>query len=479
MRSPNSINKYCEYDSGGRVKLSSRIYSQVLKAVSQLKGMKCLYLLSIFLCISLYGQAATYTTTQDGDWSDPATWGGVYVSSFFATPVAGPNWFTSGMGDILILAHNVNIDYSVFVRDPDVLIITNSGSLTSATNAVYNLSSGDAGTTYSGIEAGVFVFGNLSVNYVRNSTEWAILGGVMTCNGGSNFDNYGDIYIRGQLNVDNDLNHNAGNLEISGAGAVTVNSGNFHSRSSVSLSSITNCIEVTTGVFNNLLGATVSGSGVISAQGNIDNAANAITNWTNVEWCTNGSGMNIPAGLEDCGHPCGNPLPIELIAFSGVQDGESVVLSWTTASEINNNYFTIEISLDGFRFELIGTLEGVGISSSALHYSMVDTNPMEGVSFYRLSQTDYDGTTEYFDLVSVNFEPMATVSLYPNPTRGFVYLTRNIDHTVEIYNQRGRREANIEILENSENQLRIDIRSLENGQYFLRYGAFSSRIVKY
>ncbi|HTF03223.1 MAG TPA: T9SS type A sorting domain-containing protein [Bacteroidia bacterium] len=85
------------------------------------------------------------------------------------------------------------------------------------------------------------------------------------------------------------------------------------------------------------------------------------------------------------------PLPVELVGFNSECNGNSVLLNWTTASEQNNNYFTVERSEDGVNFRSIGTISGAGNSSQLLNYSFTDTEPTTGTTYYRLRQTDYDG----------------------------------------------------------------------------------------
>ncbi|MBL4654531.1 MAG: hypothetical protein JKY33_01745, partial [Bacteroidia bacterium] len=110
-------------------------------------------------------------------------------------------------------------------------------------------------------------------------------------------------------------------------------------------------------------------------------------------------------------------LPIKLIDFSAVTDGQIVRLKWSTATEINNEYFTIERSEDGLHFETIHLIEGAGSSNKKIDYTVVDEDPIQGISYYRLKQTDFDGQYEYFPVVSVNFNHTVfdLADIYPNP----------------------------------------------------------------
>jgi len=86
-----------------------------------------------------------------------------------------------------------------------------------------------------------------------------------------------------------------------------------------------------------------------------------------------------------------NILPITLLSFQAKAQNGVVHTDWITASEINNDYFTIERSKDGRTWETVGTIEGAGNSHTELSYSFSDDRPYSGVSYYRLQQTDYDG----------------------------------------------------------------------------------------
>ena len=96
-------------------------------------------------------------------------------------------------------------------------------------------------------------------------------------------------------------------------------------------------------------------------------------------------------------------LPIELLSFSATAGEDAVALAWSTAVEINNNYFTIERSRDGSNWEIITYVQGAGNANRVINYLWNDENPIEGISYYRLKQTDFDGQYEYFAPVAVEF----------------------------------------------------------------------------
>ncbi len=128
------------------------------------------------------------------------------------------------------------------------------------------------------------------------------------------------------------------------------------------------------------------------------------------------------------------PLPVELIRFEAKAETNGIKLSWATASELNNDYFVIERSLDGEQFEVIGEVDGNGTTSELQEYLFVDGQPVTGVSYYRLKQVDYDGTADYSDLVAVNYYNNLglKVLVYPNPARDVVNISLENDVNVQI-----------------------------------------------
>jgi hypothetical protein len=115
-----------------------------------------------------------------------------------------------------------------------------------------------------------------------------------------------------------------------------------------------------------------------------------------------------------------NPLPIELLNFTATPANNKVNLNWSTATETNNDYFTIEKTNDGANFQFVTTVAGAGNSTSVIDYSSLDNAPYEGVSYYRLKQTDFNGDFTYSGLQMVDFNAADNFSfnVYPNPNSG-------------------------------------------------------------
>jgi hypothetical protein len=113
-----------------------------------------------------------------------------------------------------------------------------------------------------------------------------------------------------------------------------------------------------------------------------------------------------------------SPLPIQLISFAAVADGPRVRVDWETASEINNDFFSVERSADGEQFMPVGVVKGAGTTSRTSVYRHFDEFPMLGVSYYRLRQTDIDGTYTFSGIQRVVIDEIpAQVRAYPNPVR--------------------------------------------------------------
>jgi hypothetical protein len=110
-----------------------------------------------------------------------------------------------------------------------------------------------------------------------------------------------------------------------------------------------------------------------------------------------------------------SPLPIELLSFMAVPDGDKVDVAWETITETNNAYFTIEKSKDGINFTKVIDVPGAGNSTNYKNYAEVDYQPYEGTSYYRLKQTDKNGAYKYFTMVPVNFTAQKNITVYPNP----------------------------------------------------------------
>lgn len=134
-------------------------------------------------------------------------------------------------------------------------------------------------------------------------------------------------------------------------------------------------------------------------------------------------------------------VPVTLTSFDAVKNNKDVMLKWITASEINNEYFEIQRSLDAVSFETIGKVQGNGTTASVSSYTFSDKNVLDDFSsvsafFYRLKQVDFDGATEYSKTVRVSNNVLTTnnIEVYPNPNNGTfnIMLPANEQSTIQL-----------------------------------------------
>jgi hypothetical protein len=139
------------------------------------------------------------------------------------------------------------------------------------------------------------------------------------------------------------------------------------------------------------------------------------------------------------------PLPIELLTFNASVRHEFVLLDWSTATELNNDFFTIERMSEGDeKFNALSTIKGAGTKSTESNYEWIDKNPLASISYYRLKQTDFDGKYTYSDVrVIENNSTNSRFSVYPNPIAGNKFtlemnrLPSNTEVPLAIVNMQG------------------------------------------
>ncbi|MFN0187266.1 MAG: T9SS type A sorting domain-containing protein [Bacteroidia bacterium] len=109
-----------------------------------------------------------------------------------------------------------------------------------------------------------------------------------------------------------------------------------------------------------------------------------------------------------------NPLPVEYISFNAIAKSNHVNVSWSTASEVNSDFFIVEKSTNGSTFSPIGKVNAAGFATTLQTYLFEDAKPVQGNNYYRLKQMDRNGTFEYSSVRVVNFKKSA-MNVYPNP----------------------------------------------------------------
>ncbi|MFI5218484.1 MAG: hypothetical protein ACHQNT_03265 [Bacteroidia bacterium] len=136
---------------------------------------------------------------------------------------------------------------------------------------------------------------------------------------------------------------------------------------------------------------------------NIQSRATTAGTSGSILWVAGGSAVitgDAPGGGINHGNLSTSPLPVELANFSAACKNNFVRLVWQTASEINNDYFSIWRAADAINFSVIGKIKGAGNSTSIKNYEWIDEQPINGKSYYRLQQTDFDGQMEFSEVIS-------------------------------------------------------------------------------
>lgn len=172
----------------------------------------------------------------------------------------------------------------------------------------------------------------------------------------------------------------------------------------------------------------------LDGEGTIDAGAITGADQVNCQAVDGGSGTCPLITADECNDGtnnfCENSLPVELLSFTAHIRGGILELRWSTASEENFDYFTIERSRNAKHYEYIGTVENAGAVDKITNYNFTDINPLMGRAYYRLKATDLDGTYEYFQPIMVNFNtgnPM--VKIMSNP------VTKSLDFTLNYISE--------------------------------------------
>ena len=178
----------------------------------------------------------------------------------------------------------------------------------------------------------------------------------------------------------------------------------------------------------------------------------------------------------------GTTLPIIISLWEATNLEKSVLLEWSTASEENNDYFTIERSTNGVSWVAIGKVSGAGTTSMTNYYSFEDKKPVGGISYYRLKQTDYNGEYSYSSVKCINRPDNANDSftVYTNKNMNAFVVEGDVVAAcpIEIYNTVGERIYNVSFNPVSVNKVFINVQNLPVGTYFVKICNGSKAVVK-
>jgi len=187
-------------------------------------------------------------------------------------------------------------------------------------------------------------------------------------------------------------------------------------------------------------------------------------------------------GLSFIDVPCDAvALPIELADFNVQCTTGNVEVAWTTITETNNDFFTVERSEDAINWEIAQTINGAGKSSKTLRYTFTDPQAYGGTSYYRLKQTDFDGKFKYSAVAPVKKCTgnliKGDVIVYPNPSTGTFNFLFNGDEeqvsSVDVFDVLGENVFHAEDYSTG-----IDLSNRPNGTYFVNFVLPSQTISK-
>lgn len=169
-------------------------------------------------------------------------------------------------------------------------------------------------------------------------------------------------------------------------------------------------------------------------------------------------------------------LPLQMLNFQAMPQENTVNLTWQTAQETNNTYFTVEKSQTGDHWVGVNTLNGGNTT-----YQTTDLNPFYGTSYYRLKQTNADGNSQYSEIKTVIINPKNGVVIFPNPTYNQITLQATAQelNTIQFYNNLGQDVThNVKQVSTSNNEVILDLNNLPKGIYVVRTATTTSKVYK-
>jgi len=308
---------------------------------------------------------------------------------------------------------------------------------------------------------------------LNNVTGTNGITGTLTINAGASLSGGGtydvDIRAGGTLNlcgtlVVRDMTFSNGSfVNVCPTGVLTVN-GNFENKNN-SDNVVINGSMTVGGSYTNGNGGVISGSGsVVITNGPVTNTGTSFG-------CPGGGCAVFPCQFSE-GNCGGIPLPINLIAFDAdCNAAGTITLRWTTASEVNNDHFTVERSTDGMHFIIAGNLPGAGTTSQLHKYQWTDETAPGAGFYYRLRQTDYDGQySRSKPIFATCLKKEKSMIIYPNPAYGTVFIS-GLSFSGEamfiLSDAIGKKVMEQKITTSSDVQL--DLSGLTNGVYFIGF----------
>jgi len=293
-------------------------------------------------------------------------------------------------------------------------------------------------------------------------------------NSGSQMDNQGTIQINQHLTINSPNVENSQMIQV--GGNMTVNStGTVDNSGGIE-------VDGKMTVNGDINGTTSGNYGYVEVAGQtVLNSSGSLTGRLDV--CDGGSPRNgmdkiwgtVGPDVTYCENNGNIAMPVEYLEINAEVTGDVVSINWITSLELNNDYFTIERTIDGKTYEPLGSVAGAGTTESMQQYQFQDFDPLAGRSYYRIKQTDFDGASVYSNLLEVStseLEMKLEASVYPNPTETVSTLSlrspQAFDAELQVLSMSGQilsqRQVNVRA---GNNQMEIDLSSFPAGIYFV------------
>ena len=173
----------------------------------------------------------------------------------------------------------------------------------------------------------------------------------------------------------------------------------------------------------------------------------------------------------------GAVLPVEWLAFTAVNAPKNVRLDWATATEVANDHFRVERSVDGREFTPIGRVAAVGNGTAGADYAFTDEQPIAGTTYYRITQVDLSGAFSHSSIAEIVRGTGAGLLAYPNPAVSVLNVVHEGEADRYIVSDLNGRQLQQFAVQPGETTLRLDVRDLPSGQYVLR--ASDGRVTRF
>lgn len=366
---------------------------------------KNITLLIILLSIGFHAilVAATFTSIQNGAWNDPATWDQGQIPNVTNS--------SSWPGDNVIIQHTVTYAGNLTTAKQSSITIENGGTL----DVSGQLDIGNTSNAFFTLQSG----GNLSANTLRisGSSATVSLAGTVTV-----YDmlvaTSKAISASGTLNISNNLTFTSGNgtLNLNGAVVTVGNNTSLGGSSKITFDG---------GTEAQLGNLSMTGSADVLAQGTggvLAYTSLSLANSSTTIQCLDGTVYSgaasspIPPNPIDLVDGTQGILPVQLIDFTVEAGKYNTISHWITAAEVDNDYFRLEWSNDGTQYRSIAIVKGIGFSTREQNYQHSSAQLSSGTHYFRLWQTDFDGTTELLATRKVVVESdIDDINISPNP----------------------------------------------------------------